>query len=109
MRVRFLSAAGETLREVDATPGMRLLKLAQHWSMPLEGSCGGHMACSTCHVILAPDQADLLPDPIEAEEDMLDFAPGATRTSRLACQVWLPQGVDRFDVRMPPSAQDARG
>lgn len=109
MRVRFLTASGGMLREVDAVPGMLLLELAQRWGMPLEGSCGGQMACSTCHVILEPGQADLLPDPLETEEGMLDFAPGATRTSRLACQVLLPHGVESFDVRMPPSARDARG
>src|SRR3546814_2385471 len=49
-------------------------------------SCEGVMACSTCHVIV--DAADFakLPAPTEPEEDMLDFAAGVRRTSRLACQ-----------------------
>jgi ferredoxin len=29
--------------------------------MPLEGTCEGQMACSTCHVILPPEWFDRLP------------------------------------------------
>ena len=48
IRVRFLSADGETVSEVDAPAGSRLLDVAQANGQPLEGTCEGAMACSTC-------------------------------------------------------------
>ena len=57
--------------------------------MPLEGTCEGQMACSTCHVILPDEWFARLPPAVEDEEDMLDLAAGACRTSRLSCQIVL--------------------
>ena len=68
--------------------------------MPLEGTCGGQLACATCHVVIAAEDADRLPPPSEAEEDMLDLVPAATRTSRLACQVRLTMAQAGMIVRV---------
>ena len=62
--------------------------------MPLEGTCEGQMACSTCHVIVAQEDFDRLPLASEMEEDMLDLAAGVRRTSRLACQIVLTDDLD---------------
>ena len=85
---------------VEAEPGARLLDVAQAAGMPLEGTCGGQLACATCHVVIDADHADRLPPPSEAEEDMLDLVPAATRTSRLACQLRLTQALDGLIVRV---------
>ena len=37
---------------------------------------------------------------------MLDFAVGAARASRLACQIRLTDDLIELDVRMPPGAVD---
>lgn len=107
-RVRFISADGATVTQVDAAAGARLLDVAQAAGQPLEGACEGAMACSTCHVIVAAEHIRLLPPPSEAEEDMLDFAPGANARSRLACQITLSAGLAELEVRMPGAAADAR-
>ena len=88
-RVRFVSADGRKIVEAEGKPGTRLLELAQAHDQPLEGACEGAMACSTCHVIVAPDDFAKLPPASDEEEDMLDFAYGVSRTSRLACQICL--------------------
>jgi ferredoxin len=100
-RVRFISADGSRVVEVDARPGERLLEIAQAADQPLEGTCEGAMACSTCHVIVAARHAALLPKPSAEEEDMLDFAYGVTRHSRLACQLWTAADLPELEVRMP--------
>ena len=100
--VRFLNADGGLDREVDAAKGTNLLDLAQANDQPLEGSCEGAMACSTCHVILSAEDFDRLPVASEEEDDLLDFAFHVTRTSRLACQVEVPDGT--LTVRMPGGA-----
>ncbi len=64
------------------------------------------MACSTCHVLVRPVDFDRLPPASAEEEDMLDFAVGASRTSRLACQIRLDAGLGEIEVKMPPGSVD---
>ena len=103
-RVRFLRPDGVVDREVEAAPGTNLLDLAQAHGQPLEGSCEGAMACSTCHVIIATEDFDRLPRASEEEDDLLDLAAHVTRTSRLACQINLGADLDTLTVRMPGGA-----
>ena len=101
----FVTRDGERV-EVSAEAGARLLEVAQAAGMPLEGTCEGQMACSTCHVIVAPEWFDRLPEAVEDEEDMLDLAAGARRTSRLSCQIVLTDALDGIEVRIPPNSLD---
>ena len=105
-RVRFVSADGATVTEAEGKPGTRLLDLAQASGQPLEGTCEGAMACSTCHVIVAAPDFAALPRASAEEDDMLDFAWGVTRTSRLACQIWLSETLATLEVHMPGSSVD---
>jgi ferredoxin len=109
IRVRFVAPDGHSAHEVMAQEGARLLEVAQNDSQPLEGTCEGQMACSTCHVIIAAEDFARLPPATEDEEDMLDLAIGATRTSRLACQILLTADLDGITVRMPPQHRDMQG
>lgn len=106
--VRFLDSAGEISAEVAADDA-RLLDVAQQAGQPLEGTCEGQMACSTCHVLVDPGDFAKLPPASEMEEDMLDLAAGVSRYSRLACQIWLTPELERLTVRMPAAARDMRG
>ena len=108
-RVRFISADGAHVSEVDAGPGARLLDVAQGDGQPLEGTCEGQMACSTCHVIVAQEDFDKLPPASDMEEDLLDLAAGVTRRSRLACQIWLGEGMETLTVRIPGEVHDMQG
>ena len=109
MRVRFVSADGEHVREIEAKAGDRLLDVAQADGQPLEGTCEGQMACSTCHVIVDAEDFAKLPPASEEEEDLLDLAMHVTRTSRLACQIFLTEALDSLTVRMPRGAHDMQG
>ncbi len=100
VKIVFIRTTGERV-EVLAKPGDRLLEVAQNADMPLEGTCEGQMACSTCHVIIAPDWFARLPRASEDEEDMLDLAAGVARTSRLSCQITLSAEFDGLEVRIP--------
>jgi ferredoxin len=109
IRIRFLSADGRSVREVEAQAGERLLDVAQADGQPLEGTCEGQMACSTCHVVVAAEDFDKLPPASEEEDDLLDLAAHVTRTSRLACQIWLDERLEGLTVRMPAGAHDMQG
>jgi ferredoxin len=94
----------ETVCEV----GDNLLRVGQAAGLPLEGTCEGQMACSTCHVIVAAEWFDRLPPASDEEEDMLDFAAGARRTSRLSCQIELTAEMDGLTVSVPSESNDLR-
>jgi ferredoxin len=107
--VRFFRADGTLDKEVEAAPGQRLLDVAWAAREPLEGACEGVMACSTCHVIVDPEDFEKLPRATEEEEDLLDLASHATRTSRLACQIILTADMKALSVRIPPGATNWMG
>lgn len=82
----------------DGLPGS-LLDVLLHNGVKVDHACGGVVSCSTCHVIVRKglstcNAAD------EAEEDMLDTAPGLTPQSRLACQA-VPDGTQDILVEIP--------
>ena len=107
--VRFFRADGTLDKQVEAAPGQRLLDVAWAARQPLEGACEGVMACSTCHVIVAAEDFAKLPPASEEEEDLLDLAAHATRTSRLACQIILTTDLHSIDVRIPLGATNWMG
>lgn len=103
--VVFITAEGGRV-SANAEAGTRLLEVAQKAGMPLEGTCEGQMACSTCHVIVSPEWFDKLPAASMDEEDMLDLAAGVARTSRLSCQIELTEALDGLEVRIPGVSHD---
>jgi ferredoxin len=106
IKVRFHRPDGTLDKEVEAKPGSRLLDVAWAAKQPLEGACEGVMACSTCHVIVNKADFEKLPRPSDEEEDLLDLAAHATRTSRLACQIILTHDMQTLDVRIPAGAKN---
>ncbi len=107
LKVTFIDPRGTPVT-CDAEAGDNLLKIGQAAGLPLEGTCEGQMACSTCHVIVAAEWFDKLTEASEEEEDMLDFAAGARRTSRLSCQIDLTEEHDGLTVSVPSESHDAR-
>ncbi len=105
MKIEFITATDEVVT-AEAEPGDNLLRVAQAAGLPLEGTCEGQMACSTCHVIVEPHWFDLLHEASEEEEDMLDLAAGVARTSRLSCQIDLTPELDGLKVRIPAESYD---
>ena len=106
IKVRFHKPDGTLDKEVEAKPGQRLLDVAWAAGQPLEGACEGVMACSTCHVIVDKADFEKLPNASDEEEDLLDLAAHATRTSRLACQIILTEDMRTLDVRIPAGAKN---
>ena len=105
VKVSFITAQGDRI-DTQGRAGDRLLEVAQAAAMPLEGTCEGQMACSTCHVIVAREWFERLPRASEDEEDMLDLAAGVRPTSRLACQIVLDEQLDGIEVAIPGEARD---
>lgn len=108
VKVTFITAQDQRIAG-EAQPGTRLLEVGQNLGLPLEGTCEGQMACSTCHVVVAAEWFARLDAASDDEEDMLDLAAGVTRTSRLSCQIVLTDALDGLEVRVPEEARDMQG
>lgn len=108
VKVTFITAQDNRIAG-EAAPGTRLLEVGQNLGLPLEGTCEGQMACSTCHVVVTPDWFARLDPASDDEEDMLDLAAGVTRTSRLSCQIVLTDALDGLEVHIPEEARDMQG
>lgn len=94
---------------VDAPLGLSVMEVALRFKVSgIEGSCGGGLACATCHVYVHPDWYErVLPDlgeKSEAEEDMLDLAFDVRKLSRLSCQILMTQDLDGLVVALPGSS-----
>ncbi|KAJ1641431.1 2Fe-2S ferredoxin-type domain-containing protein [Pavlovales sp. CCMP2436] len=67
----------------------------------IEGACEASLACSTCHVMISSAHFELLDEPSEVEDDMLDQAPCLTPTSRLGCQITITPELAGMVVSLP--------
>ncbi len=104
-KMTFIERDG-TRREVEAPIGLSVLEIAHRNNIDLEGACEGSLACSTCHVVVDGEWYDLLKEPTEDEEDMLDLAFGLTRTSRLGCQIIITEELDGLTVSLPAGSRN---
>ncbi|KAJ6609262.1 2Fe-2S ferredoxin-type domain-containing protein [Mycena sp. CBHHK59/15] len=106
IKVHFKDAKGSLIKTIEANEGDDLLSIAHEHDIDLEGACEGSVACSTCHVILTPEYYDLLPEPDDDENDMLDMAFALTDTSRLGCQVKLTRELDGMTASLPSATRN---
>ena len=86
--------------------GDNVLYLAHRYDIPLEGACEASLACSTCHVYVDEKFCDLLNEPKEEEDDMLDMATHLKENSRLGCQIILTKEMDGMILTLPPATRN---
>ena len=106
IKIHFKDPKGELIKTIEGNEGDDILSLAHEYDIDLEGACEGSIACSTCHVILSPEYYDLLEEPGDDENDMLDMAFGLTDTSRLGCQVILDKKLDGMECTLPAATRN---
>ncbi|KAI0036991.1 2Fe-2S ferredoxin-type domain-containing protein [Vararia minispora EC-137] len=106
IKVHFKDSKGNHVKTIEGNEGDDLLSLAHEHDIDLEGACERSVACSTCHVIISPEHYDLLPEPEDDENDMLDMAFGLSDTSRLGCQVYLTKELDGMTATLPAATRN---
>ncbi|KAH9960594.1 2Fe-2S ferredoxin-type domain-containing protein [Lactifluus volemus] len=106
IKLHFRDSRGELIKTVEANEGDDILSIAHEHDIDLEGACEGSVACSTCHIILSPEHYDILPEPEDDENDMLDMAFGLSETSRLGCQVKLTKELDGMTATLPAATRN---
>ena len=82
-------------------PGDSVMQLARAAGLPVLGECNGSLACATCHVVVDPAWAGLLPPISDDEEAMLDTVFDLSPTSRLCCQIRLSPELDGVRMSLP--------
>ncbi|GBE83686.1 Adrenodoxin homolog, mitochondrial [Sparassis crispa] len=106
IKLHFKDSKGAPIKTVEVNEGDDILSIAHEHDIDLEGACEGSVACSTCHVILSQEHYDLLPEPEDDENDMLDMAFGLTDTSRLGCQVKITRELNGMTATLPSATRN---
>ena len=88
VKINFLDK-NDNLKEIEASLGSNLLKVSKKNNINLEGSCGGEMLCSTCHVYILSNHIKKLKKQSNEEKEILTLTNNLKKNSRLACQIKL--------------------
>ena len=100
-KLTFIEASG-TEHEVEAPDNISAMAAALDFNVPgIDGDCGGHAACATCHVYVDERWTGKVGPADEHEVQMLELAEGMQENSRLACQIILTADLDGLVLRMP--------
>ncbi len=86
VKINFLDKKNN-LKEIEANDGSSLLEVSKKNNINLEGSCGGEMLCSTCHVYILSKHIDKLKKQTYEEKEILALTKNLRKNSRLACQI----------------------
>jgi len=78
---------------------LSLMEALKASGYPIEATCGGMALCATCHIEVIEGLANL-PDPTEAELDMLDTLPVLLPGSRLSCQIRVNEKLEGLVIRI---------
>ena len=104
-KITFINRDG-TRAQVEAPAGLSLLEIARRNGIAVEGACEGSLACSTCHLVIAPENYGRLPPASEDEQDMLDLVFELAPTSRLGCQILMTEELNGLTVTLPRTVRN---
>lgn len=89
----FITQDNQTLT-LEGHSGSLMELAVQNGVDGIDGDCGGVCSCATCHVHVQPDQMELVGQPGEIEQDMLELDDQVSANSRLACQIEIAPELD---------------
>ena len=101
IRLKVVDRNGEE-HEVDAAPNGTLMETLRELEYGVTAICGGMCSCATCHVYIAPEWAERLPERQGDERELLGELQFRKDTSRLSCQVKLTQALDGLRLTLAP-------
>ncbi|NEK85951.1 2Fe-2S iron-sulfur cluster binding domain-containing protein [Blastococcus saxobsidens] len=102
-KVVYVGGSGQE-HAVDAAVGESVMAAAVKNGVPgIIGECGGNASCGTCHVWVRAEYTELVGEPNELEQDLLEMAVSEPRdSSRLSCQIPVSPELDGLTVDVPP-------
>jgi 2Fe-2S ferredoxin len=100
-KITFVEHDG-TPHSVEAENGLSVMRAAIDNLVPgIDADCGGECSCATCHVYVDEKWMDVVGQPGEREESMLDLNPERTAFSRLSCQIPVTDKLNGLVVTVP--------
>ena len=93
---------------MEALEGFRVMEIIRDWDLDIKAECGGACTCATCHVHVAPDWLEKLPESRDEEIDRLDGAFQVNHTSRLSCQLIMTEELNGLTVALAPGTEKDR-
>jgi ferredoxin len=87
--------------EIPEGISLSLMEVLKAMEYPIAATCGGLALCATCHVEVL-EGGNMLPEPEEAELQMIDTLPVVTAGSRLSCQLRISVIMDGMVFRVMP-------
>ena len=89
-------------KTIEVNNGLTVMEGAvQNNITGIDADCGGSMACATCHVYVEESWFNKLPDPEDAEKDMIDMAYEPKKNSRVSSQMIVTDEIDGLTVKTP--------
>lgn len=89
--------------EVEAEPGISTMENIRDLDASVDAICGGMCACATCHVLIARNWLDRVPQRSYEEQLMLEgsahFDP---ERSRLSCQLMTSETHEGLELTIAP-------
>ena len=92
IKLKYVDKKG-TSKFIYAKKGESLLEVSKKNNINLEGSCGGEMLCTTCHVYILSNHLEKLKKTIE-EKEILALTENLKKNSRLACQIKIVDNLN---------------
>ena len=88
--------------ELDVPNGPSVQDGSVNYLVPgIAADCGGQCSCATCHLHIDPAWWDKVGGPGGIEAELLESADNPCETSRLSCQIAIPDDVNGLAVRIP--------
>ena len=91
---------------IDALLNWTVMEVIRDGDLPMRAECGGSCACATCHVYVAKEWVNKLPEMQSEERDTLDGGFEIEPNSRLSCQLIMTADLDGLKVTL---TQDSAG
>ena len=100
-KINYIDHSGNKI-EINVENGLTVMEGAVQNNIPgIDADCGGSMACATCHVYVEDSWFNKLPEPEDAEKDMIDMAYEPKKNSRLSCQIIVSDEINGLTVTTP--------
>jgi ferredoxin, 2Fe-2S len=94
---------GTTLPILASGSVYTVLAAAMRDNVPgIEGQCGGHLACATCHVYIAADWLAIVGPPNNDERALIALTEAPRPESRLCCQIRIETKLDGLVLTPAP-------
>jgi ferredoxin, 2Fe-2S len=88
--------------EMQASGSGSLMEVLRDLEFGVEAICGGMCSCATCHVYVAPEWLERLPQQHSDERELVSELQHRRESSRLACQIRLVPDLNGLRVTLAP-------